>query len=114
MTFDYKVAVVGPESMISGFRALGADIYPAQNGAEALSQLARLQAITVDDTKPLVYAVVCVIDEVLVDVDFEHYDQVVQGTLPATVIVPGPKGSVGQAEARLKRLAEQAVGTSLW
>ena len=114
LPIEHRIAIVGPEGVVSGFRALGVHIYPANTGADALAQIEKLKAITVDDSKPLVYAVVCVIEEVLHDVAADTFDQLVRGNLPAVVILPGPQGSAGQAEARLKRLAEQAVGAPLW
>ncbi len=110
----YKIAVVGQRDMVSGLRAVGADIFPAQDAQTALEQMRHIKALSVDDTKPLVYAVVCVIEEVIDGVDPVLYDEVVAGSLPAFVIIPGPIGSSGQAEERIRRLAERAVGTALW
>ena len=111
---EHRVAIVGPDGMVSGFRALGVDVFSATTSEEALAQIEHLKAVTIDDTKPLVYAVVCVIEEILHQVDPAAFDRVAHGNLPAVVILPGPQGSTGQAEARIKRLAEQAVGTALW
>ena len=110
----YKIAIIGPEDVISGFKAVGADVFPAQGPDAALEQMRAVRDLTVDDTKPVVYAVVCVIEEVIKDVDSALYDEVVAGNLPAYVIIPGPAGSSGRAEERIRRLAEQAVGTALW
>lgn len=110
----YKVAIIGQRDTVSGLRAVGADIFPAQDGEAAIEQMRHIKALSVDDTKPVVYAVVCVIEEVINGVDPVLYDDVVAGSLPAFVIIPGPVGSSGQAEERIRRLAERAVGTALW
>ena len=114
LTPEYKIAIIGPPDVVSGLRAVGAEVFPASNATHALAQMEYLRELTVDDTKPVVYAVVCVIEEVIQAADPTVYDRTVAGSLPAFVIIPGPTGSSGQAEARIKRLAEQAVGTALW
>lgn len=111
---EHKIAVIGPRDVVSGLRAVGTEVFPAQDASAALAQMEHLKALTVDDTKLVVYAVVCVIEEVLQGADPAVYDELVAGSLPAFIIIPGPQGSSGQAEARIKRLAEQAVGTALW
>ena len=111
---QYKIAIIGQRDVVSGLRSVGADIFPARDATEALEQMRHLKALSVDDTKPVVYAVVCVIEEVINGVDPVLYDDVVAGSLPAFVIIPGPVGSSGQAEERIRRLAERAVGTALW
>ncbi len=108
-----KVAIIGPTDTVSGFRALGVEAFPAQDATELITQLQRIKALTVDDTLPVVYAVVCVIEDLLEDVDQAAYERAVDGPLPAVVILPGPRGSRGLAEARLRRLAEKAVGSAI-
>jgi hypothetical protein len=46
-------------------------------------------------------------------VDQAEYAKVVEGVLPAVVLLPGPEGSSGFAIERLRRLAEQAVGSAI-
>ena len=114
LSSQFKIAIVGQQDVVSGLRAVGVDVFPARDTEEALRQMRHLKALSVDDTKPVVYAVVCVIEEVINDVDPVSYDEIVAGSLPAFVIIPGPAGSSGQAEERIRRLAERAVGTALW
>lgn len=109
----HTVAIIGPTDTVSGFRALGVETFPAHNAEELLTQLERIKSLTVDDTLPVVYAVVCVIEDVLTGVDEAAYARLLSGPLPAVVILPGPTGSQGQAEARLRRLAEKAVGSAI-
>lgn len=108
-----RIAIVGPTDTVSGFRALGVEAFPAHTGEELLQQLQTIKARTVDDDLPVVYAVVCVIEDLLADVDEAAYARAVEGPLPAVVLLPGPSGSQGKAEARLRRLAEQAVGSAI-
>ncbi len=114
LQIENRVAIVGPEGVVSGFRALGVHVYPANTADEAIEQIEHLKELTVDDSKPLVYAVVCVIENLIEGIEPEVYDSLVKGNLPSVILLPGPQGSSGQSEARLKRLAEQAVGSALW
>lgn len=109
----YKIAIIGPTDMVSGFRALGVEVIDAQTGEAALEELRRVKKITVDTTTEEKYAVVCVIEDLFQDIDQAEYAKVVSGALPAVILLPGPEGSKGVAIARLRRLAEQAVGSAI-
>jgi V/A-type H+-transporting ATPase subunit F len=112
-TTNYHIAIVGPTDTVSGFKALGVETYPASTGAEALSQLRAIKKMTDDQTNNINYAVVCVIEDLLVEVDPVEYSKVVQGALPAVVTLPGPAGSQGVALERLRSLAEKAIGSAI-
>lgn len=108
----YKIAIIGPNETVSGFKALGVESFPALTGEEALEQLRAIKKMA-DAEVPVVYAIVCIIEDLLVDIDQAEYAKVVSGALPAVVMLPGPEGSKGVAIARLRRLAEQAVGSAI-
>jgi len=112
-TNHYRLAIVGPTDMVSGFQALGVEAYNATTSEEALEQLRAIKKIGNDPEDSRVYAVVCVIDDVLRDVDQAEYAKVVEGALPAVVVLPGPAGATGVAIERLRTLAQKAVGSSL-
>ena len=109
----YRLAIVGPTDMVSGFQALGVEAYNATNSQEALEQLRTIKSISNDTEDERMYAVVCVIDDVLQGVDQTEYAKVVEGALPAVVVLPGPAGSSGVAIERLRTLAQKAVGSSI-
>jgi vacuolar-type H+-ATPase subunit F/Vma7 len=110
---EYSIAIIGPSDMVSGFRALGVEAIDAQTGEAALEELRRVKKLTLDAVSAKKYAVVCVIEDLLTDIDPAEYAKVVSGPLPAVIVLPGPAGSKGVAIARLRRLAEQAVGSSI-
>lgn len=110
---SYRIAIVGPSDMVSGFRALGVEAFDATTPDEALAQLRIIKKATTTEDATQPYAVVCVIDNVLQDVDQAEYAKVVEGALPAVVVLPGPGGSSGVALQRLRALAQKAVGSSL-
>ena len=110
---QYRIAIIGPTDMVSGFRALGVDAINAQTSSEALDALRRLKKLTIDPLSQDKYAVVCIIEDLLTNVDHKEYAKIVAGPLPAVIVLPGPAGSQGVAIARLRRLAEQAVGSAI-
>ena len=112
-TNHYRIAIVGPEDMVSGFKALGVESFDATTSAEALEQLRSIKKVSNDLTNDKKYAVVCVIDDVIQGVDQAEYAKVIAGALPAVVVLPGPAGASGVAIERLRRLAEKAVGSAI-
>jgi V/A-type H+-transporting ATPase subunit F len=113
MTNEYKIAIIGPLETVSGFKALGVDSFQAQTAEEALDQLKTIKEQTLNPTSETKYAVVCIIEEMMTLVDQNEYAKVVEGPLPAVVLLPGPSGSSGFAIERLRMLAEKAVGSSI-
>lgn len=113
MTNEYKIAIVGPTDTVSGFKALGVEAFAATNAEEALAQLKKIKQQTTDPQSTEKYAVVCIIEDLIVSVDQSEYAKVVEGPLPAVVILPGLSGSQGFAINRLRGLAEKAVGSAI-
>lgn len=112
-TNHYRIAILGPSDMVSGFKALGVDVFNATNATEAIDQLRTIKQTTTDPEHKTSYAVVCVIEDVMADVDQAEYAKVVEGALPAVVMLPGPGGATGVALERLRLLSQKAVGSSL-
>ncbi len=109
---QYKIAIIGPSDVVSGFKALGVEAFDAKNANEVLEQLRKIKQINNTENNSS-YAVVCVIEDLMVDMDEKEYAKVVSGPLPAVVLLPSAKGSQGLAEARLRKLAERAIGASI-
>jgi len=112
-TNEYKIAIVGPEDSVSGFKALGVHPFLADTAEEVLVQLRKIKQQTLDPDSTDKYAVVCIIEDLVSLVDQNEYAKVVEGALPAVVLLPGPEGSSGFALERLRRLAEKAVGSAI-
>lgn len=110
---SFRIAIVGPADMISGFKALGVEAFDATTSLEALEQLRAIKRVSTDPEADVTYAVVCVIDDVMHDVDQVEYAKVASGALPAVVVLPGPAGASGVAVERLRMLAQKAVGSSI-
>lgn len=113
ITNDYSIAIIGPLNTVSGFKALGVDAFAAADAVTALEQLKEIKRITLDSESGKRYAVVCIIEDLIADVNQAEYAKVVEGPLPAVVLLPGPEGSNGFALQRLRSLAEKAVGSAI-
>lgn len=108
----YKIAIIGPNDVVSGFKALGVEAFDAKNADDVLDQLRVIkQSNSMENSSP--YAVVCIIEDLMIGMDEKEYAKVVNGPLPAVVLLPSAKGSQGVAEARLRKLAERAIGASI-
>ena len=112
-TNEYKIAIVGPLDTVSGFKALGVEAFEANTAAEALDQLRLIKQQTQNPESDSRYAIVCIIEDLVSSVDQTEYAKVVEGALPAVVLLPGPEGRSGFAVERLRRLAEKAVGSAI-
>jgi len=111
----YRTAIIGPTDVISGFRALGVDAYPATTGTAMLETLLRLKRASTEDVVASEdkYAVVIVIESLVAEVPSEEWEKMAGGVLPAVVVLPGVEGTSGQGVRSLRRLAERAVGSDI-
>jgi len=100
----YKMAVVGEEEAVLGFRSLGADIFTLTGPQEGEKIMAAL--------KKSRYGVVFLTERAakilpeLVEAFEDH-------PLPAVAIIPGIEGSTGLARTRMKKIVEKAVGADI-
>ncbi len=112
-TSQYKIAIIGPSDVVSGFRVLGVESFVAHNSEEVLGQLKKIKQLANSGEAKSIYAVVCIIEDLMIGIDEKEYAKAVNGPLPAVVILPSAKGSQGLAEARLRKLAERAIGAAI-
>ena len=112
-TSNYRTAIIGPTDTVSGFKALGVESFEATTGAQVLEQLRAIKQHNETSAPDAVYAIVAVIEDLLVDIDQAEYAKLVADPLPAVVMLPGPEGSKGVALERLRGLAEKAVGSAI-
>lgn len=113
MNNEYKIAIIGPLGTVSGFKALGVESFDAHSSEEALAHLRKIKEQTLNPDSDTQYAVVCIIEDLVTTVDQSEYAKIVEGPLPAVVLLPGPEGSSGFAIERLRNLAEKAVGSAI-
>lgn len=110
----YNIAIIGPKDVILGYKALGVTPFAAEDGEAALKALQEIKHTIekgeVDETK---FAIVILIESTAKQIPVESMDKISQGALPAIVVLPGIEGSTGEGVAKLKRLAEKAVGSDI-
>ncbi len=100
----YKVAVMGDRDSVYGFAALGLEIFPISDPAQAGRQLRRLAQGE--------YAVIY-ITEVLAAALEEELDAYRAQPLPAIIPIPGVSGNTGAGMQNVKKSVEQAVGSDI-
>lgn len=100
----YKVAVLGDQDSIYGFAALGLDIYPVEETAEAAACLRRLAENG--------YAVVYITEGLAVSIE-DEVDKLRSRPLPAVIPIPGISGNTGIGMRMVKKSVEQAVGSDI-
>ncbi len=108
----YKVAIIGPPGVITGFSALGAEPFAASSPQEAHDALAQLVAQTNSDDGEK-YAVVMVIEDLLRGIPDKDYAALTKNVLPSVVAVPGVEGSRGYMTQKLKEYTIRAIGSDI-
>lgn len=106
----YRTAIIGPKDVVSGFRALGVSVMPAETAEELLTAIARTKETTAEGEH---YAVVLVTESLVSLVPEEEWHKATAGVLPAITVLPGLEGSRGEGVRALKRLAERAIGSDI-
>ncbi len=100
----YKIAVMGDRDSIYGFAALGLDVFPAQDIAEAAKKLRHLA----EDNYAVVYITEALAAELETDIDRYRLQK-----LPAIIPIPGITGNTGMGILNVKKSVEQAVGSDI-
>jgi V/A-type H+-transporting ATPase subunit F len=100
----YKIAVLGERDSVLGFKALGLDVFFAEDHDTARRTLHRLAQEN--------YAIIYLTEQLAVrmESDIDRYKDAV---MPAIILIPGRGGSLGLAEAGLQRSVERAVGVDI-
>lgn len=99
-----KVAVLGDRASVLGFKALGFDAVVAEEVEAARAALRRLVQQE--------YAVIYVVEATAAGI-LETIAEYANRPLPAIVLIPGSRGSLGLGLAKLKRAVEKAVGADI-
>ena len=100
----HKIGVIGDKDSILGFKAIGFDIYPADNREEAASLLKKMA----EEGYALIY-----ITEDLASVIMDEIANYRNSYFPAIILIPGTKGSLGIGLKSVKESVEKAVGADI-
>ena len=100
----YKIAVMGDRDSVLGFRALGLEVFPCEDPAEArktLHQPARAD-----------YAVIYITEQLSAQISAE-VERYKDDLTPAIILIPGKSGSLGLGTSALQSAVERAVGADI-
>jgi len=100
----YSIGVIGDRDSVYGFAALGLDVVPVTDRAEAASQLRRMAEGE--------YAVIYITEALAAELD-EEIDRYRSAQLPSIILIPGIYGNTGQGILSVRRSVEQAVGSDI-
>ena len=103
----YKVAVLGDRESVMGFRALGLDVFPAEeeNAKAVFSGVVR------SEQEPG-YAIIYITEELTVPLRGE-IDALKDELIPAVIPIPSKNGTLNLGMNALNRAVERAVGSSI-
>ena len=102
-----KIAVIGGRETVLGFKALGLDVFPVEDGAEAKPLLRHLAQDTVNT-----YAIIYVEENLAEELDSE-IEKYKDKARPAIILIPGEDGPLGLGQNALRAAVERAVGSDI-
>jgi V/A-type H+-transporting ATPase subunit F len=101
-----RIGVVGDRDSILCYKAFGMDIFPAsetepEESRKLIDRLARES-----------YGIIFVTEQIAQSIS-ETIDRYNKAVLPAVILIPGVKGSLGIGSARIRDNVEKAVGINI-
>ena len=101
----HKIAAVGEEDIVLGFKALGIETFPVTDGETTVKLLEEL-------INSQEYEIIFVSESMAEKVEgvMAEYGAL---PLPSVVYIPGSQGGQGFAMARIRRIIERAVGADI-
>ena len=100
----YRIAVMGDQDSVLGFKALGLEICPVdtpEQGREALHRLAKENVAIIYMTEQLASQLTA---------DIARYKDALT---PAVIMIPGKEGTLGIGMANVTTAVERAVGADI-
>ena len=102
----YKIAVLGEKDSVLGFKALGLDVFVAENEESAIDSFRYITKFR--DLYAIVY-----VTETYYDCLAGDMDKLKDSPTPAVILIPGSGESRGLGLTALEESVERAVGTNL-
>ena len=100
----HKVAVMGDQDSIYGYKTLGLSVFPETDKEEAIKKLKSLA----DGGYAVIFITEKPADQIQEVID--HYRNMM---LPAIILIPGVSGNTGKGMNAVKKSVEQAVGSDI-
>lgn len=104
-----KLAIIGSQDSILGFKALGLECFPVEKPEQALQVVKDLLL------KKMEYAAIYLTDDFASKIDHE-LEKIKKDIplLPILVFIPSQKGSLDMARIKIRKMVEKALGTDLF
>jgi V/A-type H+/Na+-transporting ATPase subunit F len=102
--FMYKIGVVGERDSVIAFLALGITVKAVETPQEAMS--------AVDSMAREGYGLIFITETAAKNIE-ETIERYKNEMLPAVILIPGSKGSLGIGLAKIKENVEKAVGVDI-
>jgi V/A-type H+-transporting ATPase subunit F len=114
-TTSLKLAIIGNESSILLYRALGIETHPVSEASQAREKLQELASQNVgDESKTASYAVIFVEERYYKLLPADLLTRLSQKPLPAVVPVPSPDSDDPKfGLKRISKIVERAVGSDI-
>ncbi|MDP4109369.1 MAG: V-type ATP synthase subunit F [Bacillota bacterium] len=100
----YKIAVIGDRESVLGFKALGLDVFFAEDAEDARETISRISKEN--------YAVIY-ITESLASPLASEIARFKDSPVPAVILIPGKEGSLGLGLTAVHKAVERAVGADI-
>jgi V/A-type H+-transporting ATPase subunit F len=100
----YKIGAVGERDAIIAFLALGIEIRPVETKEEAMA--------AIDGMAREGYGIIFLTETIAKDVT-ETINRYKNSMLPAIILIPSSKGSLGIGLSRIKDNVEKAIGVDI-
>ena len=101
---NYSVAIIGPTEEILGFSAAGVKIFPAKNEKDAFNILMQIKKDNLNENVDKKFAIVFVIEEILVKISEDDYQKISSGALPAIIPLSGNNSSAKYGLKKINKL----------
>lgn len=102
----HKIAVLGSRETVMGFKALGLEVFPAEDAEEAKKTFRTL-------THPGENYAIIYIEESFAQALEHEIARVKDLPTPAVIPIPGRNGSLGFGQKALADAVERAVGSAI-
>lgn len=113
----YKLAVVGLDSSILIYRAIGADTFAVNNSIEAKNSIEKIaNTYSNEELQTPEYAVIYIEEDFYKELPEDLMKKLAKKSLPALIPVPSPSAATGDSFAvkRLSKIVERAVGSDIF
>lgn len=100
----YKIGVVGDKESIQGFTAIGLEVFSVRDDLECSAIL--------NDLAKNEYAIIFITEQAAIGVA-DTIALYKDSRLPAIIMIPSNKGSLGMGIAGIKKSVERAVGADI-